>query len=89
MGGAAVDRHVLADHGPLPDRYGRLFARILEVLRRAPENASDSNFDERAQSNVAVQRGARSDDAAVANGASLSHDRESADLDVRSDLRVR
>jgi hypothetical protein len=62
MGGPAIDGGVLADYGTLSNRYGRLFASVLEILGRPADNASNANPAVRAESDVPLERGAWGDD---------------------------
>ena len=65
--GAAIDGAVLPDPGSLPDLDPGLLAAELEVLRLAPEDGPDADTDARAEPDVALQRDAGLDPAAVAD----------------------
>jgi len=78
----AVDRRVLADRGALTDLHCRHLALELEILWIPTENGADADLHARAEDDVALERRARGDDAAVTDPAVLADDRERTDLHV-------
>src|ERR1700680_468807 len=45
MRGAAIDRCVLANHGPVTDLDGGFLTGVLEILRRPPEDGPDADIE--------------------------------------------
>src|ERR1700722_10971536 len=86
---ATIDGRILADDGPLADLDVGFLAVELEVLRVATQNRSDADGDRPAQRDVALQRGARREYAAVADHALFAHDRVRTNPHSFTDLRVR
>src|SRR5690606_20755471 len=87
--GGAVDRGVLADDRPLADLDPGLLAAVLEVLRRAAQDAADAHLHRLREAHVALERHARADATAARDADIGADDRERADLDVVGDLRRR
>src|SRR5690606_23226367 len=58
LGGAAVDRGILADHAAVADLHRRVLTAELEVLRIAADDGADPDLHLAAQTHVALERGA-------------------------------
>src|SRR5688500_10415494 len=89
LGGAAIDRRVLADTGAVADLDPRLLALELQVLGVSAKHRADPYDDVRAEPNVLFQHGTGLDRAPIADHAAVADDGVRADGHVVPELRPR